>query len=157
MYMQLFATFDSNDYLEIAIAAIEKKGIKSENIFAVPLDKRTEDVRLYDTLHQSDGTTLIDIGVALATAFSVIGASIGFKLTWGPIYWGLISAALGFILGFAIRLYVELVYKKKKRARKGKFAEIILIIDCEESLAAHVESILWEHFAQGVAKVKANS
>ncbi|MEH7225514.1 hypothetical protein V7112_17030 [Bacillus sp. JJ1566] len=155
--MQVFATFDSNDYVEIAITVIEKKGINSENIFAVPLDNRTEDVKLFDTLHRSDGTTLIDIGMALATAFSVIGASIGFKLSWGPIYWGLIGAAIGFIIGFAIRLYVELVYKKKKKSQKGKYAEIILIVDCEESQAALVESILWEHFALGVAKIGMNS
>ncbi|MFD1779453.1 hypothetical protein ACFSFW_12295 [Fredinandcohnia salidurans] len=154
--MQVFATFESNDYVEIAIAEIEKKGIKSENIFAVPLDNRTEDVRLFDTLYRSDGTTLIDIGAALATAFAVIGASLGFNLTWGPIYWGLIGAALGFIIGFAIRLSVELVYKKKKRSQKGKIAEIILIIDCEESQAKQVELILWDHLALGVAKVKVN-
>ncbi|MCC3357931.1 hypothetical protein [Bacillus sp. REN16] len=152
--MQLFATFDSHGYLEIAIAAIEKKGIKSENIFAVPLDNRTEDLKLFDTLHRSDGTTLIDIGVALATAFSVIGASVGFKLTWGPIYWGLIGAAIGFIVGLLIRLFVETVYKKKKRLKKGKIAEIILIIDCEETEAKQVESILWEHFAMGVALIQ---
>ncbi|MEH7379326.1 hypothetical protein V7138_02435 [Bacillus sp. JJ1533] len=152
--MQLFATFDSNDYLEIAIVAMEKKGIKNDNIFAVPLDNRTDNVRLFDTLHRADGTTLIDIGVALATAFSVLGASIGFKLSWGPIYWGLIGAATGFIVGFAIRLFVELVYKKRKRLHKGKLAEIILIIDCEESQAAQVERILWDHYALGVAKVE---
>ncbi|MEH7235661.1 hypothetical protein [Bacillus sp. JJ1562] len=154
--MQLFATFDSNDYLEIAIAAMEKMGIKSENIFAVPLDNRTDDIRLFDTLHRADGTTLIDLGVALATAFSVIGAGLGFILAWGPIYWGLIGAVIGFIVGFAIRLFIELVYKKKKRSQKGKNAEIILIIDCEESQAAHVESILWDHLALGVAKVGMN-
>ncbi len=42
--------------------------------------------------------------MALATAFSVIGASIGFKLSWGPIYWGIISAFIGFILGLGIKL-----------------------------------------------------
>lgn len=155
--MQVFATFDSNNYLEIAIAAMEKMGINSEDIFAIPLDNRSEDVKLFDTLHRSDGTTLIDIGVALATAFSVIGASLGFKLSWGPIYWGLIGAAIGFIIGFAIRLYIELGYKKKKRLQKGKFAEIILIIDCVESQAVEVESILWDHFALGVAKIKAKT
>ncbi|WP_285842707.1 hypothetical protein [Metabacillus litoralis] len=38
---------------------------------------------------------LIDIGKALGTAFSVIAASIGFKLSWGPIYWELIGAFIG--------------------------------------------------------------
>lgn len=152
--MQLFSTFESNSYLEIAILMLEKKGIKKQNIFAVPLDNRTEERKVFDTIHRSDGTTLIDIGIALATAFSVIGASIGFKLSWGPIYWGLIGALIGFVVGFAIRLFTEKVLKKRRRLLKGKQSEIILIIDCEESQAEFVENILWNHYALGVAKVK---
>lgn len=138
----------------MAITTLEKKGINKESIFAVPLDNRKEDRKIFDSLHRSDGTSLIDIGMGLATAFSVIGASIGFKLAWGPIYWGLISAFAGFLVGFAIRLFMELVVKKKKRTLKGKHSEIILIIDCEESQAELIENILWNHFALGVAKVK---
>ena len=152
--LQLFSTFESNAFLEIAISALEKKGIKQEDIFAVPLDNRTEERKVFDSTHRSDGTSLIDIGMALATAFSVVGASIGFKLAWGPIYWGLISAFIGFVLGFAIRLITELVLKKKKRVLRGKHSEIILIIDCEETQAELIENILWNHFALGVAKVK---
>jgi hypothetical protein len=157
MNMQIFSTFESNIHLELAISTLEKKGIKKENIFGVPLDNRSEDRKIFDTLHRSDGTSLIDIGMALATAFSVIGASIGFKLSWGPIYWGLIGAAIGFILGFAIRLFTELVIKKKKRLLRKKHSEIILIIDCEETQVSLVEKILWNHFALGVAIVKPGS
>jgi hypothetical protein len=152
--LQLFSTFETTSYLEMAISTLEKKGIKKESIFAVPLDNRIVERKVFDSLHRSDGTSFIDIGAALATAFAVIGASIGFKLAWGPIYWGLISAFIGFVLGFAIRLFIELVLKKKKRALKGKHSEIILIIDCEETQSELVENILWNHFALGVAKVK---
>lgn len=152
--MQLFSTFETTGFLEMAISTLEKKGIQKENIFAVPLDNRVEDRKIFDTLHRSDGTSLIDIGMGFATAFSVIGASIGFKLAWGPIYWGLIGAFVGFVFGFAIRLFMELVIKKKKRVLKGNHSEIILIVDCEEPQAEFVEDILWSHFALGVAKVK---
>lgn len=152
--LQLFSTFETTGFLEIAISTLEKKGIPKDSIFAVPLDNRKEDRKIFDTLHRSDGTSLIDIGMGLATAFSVIGASIGFKLDWGPIYWGIIGAVLGFVLGFAIRLIMELVIKKKKIVLKGKHSEVILIVDCEESQADFVEDILWSHFALGVAKVK---
>ncbi|WP_394233927.1 hypothetical protein [Niallia oryzisoli] len=152
--MQLFSTFETTGFLEMAISTLEKKGIKKESIFAVPLDNRQEERKIFDNLHRSDGTSLIDIGMALATAFAVIGASIGFKLAWGPIYWGLIGAFGGFVLGFAIRLFMELVIKKKKRVLKGQHAEVILIVDCEESKAELVEDILWSHFALGIAKVK---
>lgn len=152
--MQLFSTFETTGFLEMAISTLEKQGIKKENIFAVPLDNRVEERKIFDTLHRSDGTSLIDVGMAFATAFSVIGASIGFKLAWGPIYWGLIGAFGGFVFGFAIRLFMEMVIKKKKRVLKGKHAEIILIIDCEETQVDFVEDVLWSHFALGIAKVK---
>src|SRR5699024_8556636 len=103
--MQLFSTFDSNIYLEMAISKLEYKGIEKEAIYAVPLDNRTEEYRLLDSIHRADGTSMIDIGMALGTAFSVIGTSVGFKLAWGPIFWGLISAFIGFTLGVGIRLY----------------------------------------------------
>jgi hypothetical protein len=152
--MQLFSTFETTGFLEMAVSTLEKKGIPKESIYAVPLDNRKEDRKIFDTLHRSDGTSLIDIGMGLATAFSVIGVSIGFKLAWGPIYWGLICAFVGFVLGFAIRLFMELVFKKKKRVLKGKHSEIILIVDCEEAKGELIEDILWSHFAIGVAKVK---
>jgi hypothetical protein len=152
--MQLFSTFESNTYLELAIAALEKNGVNKEDIFAVPLENRTGDRKVFDSTHHSDGTSLIDIGMALATAFSVIGASIGFKLAWGPIYWGLIGAFIGFVLGLAIRLTNELILKKKKRILRGKYSEIILIIECHEVKSEVIENILWNHFAIGVAKVK---
>ncbi|WML58813.1 hypothetical protein [Neobacillus sp. PS2-9] len=152
--MQIFSTFETTGFLELAITTLEKKGIKKENIFAVPLDNRTEERKLFDSLHRSDGTTLIDIGMALATACSVITASIGFKLSWGPIYWGLIGAAGGFLIGLLIRLFIEKVIKKRKRQLKGIHSEIILIIECEETQAEAVEGVLWDNFAIGVSKVK---
>jgi hypothetical protein len=152
--MQLFSTFENNPFLELAISTLEKKGVKKEKIFAVPLDNRMEERKVFDTIHRSDGTSLIDIGMALATAFSVIGASIGFKLAWGPIFWGIIAAIIGFIVGFSIRLFTEVIFKKKKRSLKGKQSEVILIVDCEDTQAEFIENILWDHYALGVAKVK---
>jgi len=152
--MQLYAVFENNIYVEIAIATMEKRGIKKESIYAVPLDNRTESPKLFDSIHSSDNTSLIDIGAALATAFSVVGMSIGFELAWGPIWWGLIFAFIGFLLGFAIRLITEKVIKKRKRLLKGKKAEVVMIIDCSVDYGELVEEILWKHFAMGVGKVK---
>ncbi|RKL66896.1 hypothetical protein CR203_13790 [Salipaludibacillus neizhouensis] len=151
--MQLLSTFENTIYLEMAISILEKKGIKRENIFAVPLDNRVEERKLFDSIHKSDGTSLIDIAAALATAFSVIGVSIGFKLAWGPIFSGLIAAFIGFVIGLAIRLYTEFILKKRKRVLRGKQSEVILIIECEDREGDLVENILWEHLALGVAKV----
>ncbi|MEK4029302.1 hypothetical protein MKZ02_12280 [Pseudobacillus sp. FSL P4-0506] len=152
--MQIFSTFETTSYLEMAISTLEKKGINQECIYAVPLDNRIEERKILDSLHRSDGTSLIDIGMALATAFSVIGASIGFVLSWGPIYWGLIGAFIGFVCGLGIRLFIELVLKKKRRLLRGKHSEVILIVNCEESQMEFIENVLWSHFALGMAKIK---
>jgi hypothetical protein len=153
MNMQLFSTYENHIYLEIAISNLEKVGIKKENIYAVPLDNREESRKIFDTLHRSDGISLIDIAMPLATAFAVITASIGFELKWGPIYWGLIGAVGGFIIGLLIRLFIVLIINKKQHRLKGKQSEVILIVECDETKGEVVEKILWEHFALGLAKV----
>jgi hypothetical protein len=155
--MQIFATFEYSTYLELAISELERRGIRKEDIFVVPLENRTENRRMFDSLHRADGISLIDLGMTLATAFSVVGASIGFKLDWGPIYWGIISAIVGFILGFVIKLFMFKVIKKKKRLLRGKHAEIIVIIDCNDIQTEWVAQVLWNNLALGVSKVRENN
>ncbi|WP_312469483.1 hypothetical protein [Neobacillus sp.] len=151
--MQIFSTFEDTGYLELAISLLEEKGINKKNIFAVPLDNRQADRKIFDTLHRSDGISLVDLAMALATAFSVICASIGFILSWGPIYWGLIGASIGFVLGLAIKLFIIKVVKKQHNQLHGQKSEVILIIDCDETKAEFIEEILWDHLAIGVAKI----
>ncbi|EDL66696.1 hypothetical protein [Bacillus sp. SG-1] len=150
--MQIFATFDHSQYLEIAISKLEQRGIT--DIFAVPLDNRTEMPRLFDSLHRSDGISLINKGMFFAVLFAVIGASRGFILEWGPIYWGLIGAGSGFLLGFIIDLIQVFIKRKKTKLLKGKSSEVIMIINCSEEDSDEVVKILWDNLSLGVAKVK---
>ncbi|RDI45768.1 hypothetical protein [Falsibacillus pallidus] len=154
--MQIFSTFQHTTYIEMAITALQEKGIKKENIFAVPLQNPPADPKLFDTMHHSDGVSLSDIGMVLATAFSVIGASIGFSLKWGPIYWGLIYAAAGFILGFVIKLIYYKKNKVKMKLQAGLISEVILIVECLETQVDSVEHILNMFRVMGIGKV-ANS
>lgn len=153
--MQVFSTFEHSTYLELAITSLEKVGVKKEKILAVPLISRVEERRLFDTLHRADGISLFDKGAAIGTAFSVIGASVGFVLEWGPIYWGLIGASSGFIVGFVIDYILLKVVHKRKQEGKGKKSEVVLIIECPNEMAEKVEELLWEHLALGVGKVDA--
>jgi Na+-driven multidrug efflux pump len=77
-------------------------------------------------------------------------------MEWGPIYWGFIGAGFGFLLGFSIDLFIHKVYLKRKRPLKGKKSDVILVIDCNKEQVDHVEKILWEHFAIGVATLYTN-
>lgn len=151
--MQLFSTFEHSIKLELAISALELRGIDKENILAVPLTEPKVDGQLFDTIHRSDGITFIGTGAAIGTAFSVIGSSVGFRLAWGPVYWGLIAAASGFLLGFLIDLFILKVLKKGRRALKTRLPQVILIVACDERQADAVETVLWHCLALGTARI----
>lgn len=151
--LQIISTFEHSTYLELAITAVEQIGVQKEDILAVPLMNRVQERKLFDTLHRADGITLFDKGAAIGTAFSVIGASVGFSLEWGPIYWGIIGGVTGFIVGFLIDYIFYKVIHKRKRELKGKHSEVVLVINCSDELVEKVEGLLWDHLAIGVAKL----
>ncbi|MCM3597811.1 hypothetical protein M4D55_18745 [Metabacillus idriensis] len=154
--MQVFATFDHCTYLELAISQLEQEGIPKERILAVSLRTTDDSMKLMDSIHHSDGVSLFDTGAALATAFAVIGVSIGFKLAWGPVYWGLIGAGSGLLLGFLLNLiYYRVIKKKKLKLRsKTKETEVVLVIECHEDFYRRINQVLSDNYAIAIGFVK---
>ena len=91
--MYIIATFEYNNFLERAVTEMQMQGVAKERILAAPLDKKGEERRLFDTMHSSDGLSLIGLAAALGTIFMLLGTIYGFVLAWGPIWWGLIGLA----------------------------------------------------------------
>lgn len=150
--MNIIASFDHNVYVELALTSLEEVGITNENMLAIPLDKRTEERNLFDTIHRSDGVSLFDLAAALAVVGTVFASSYGFVAKWGPIIWGLIGAAAGALLGFMIN-WVYFKTKNKRDIKKGRSTELFVVIKCDDDQSDTVKKILWDHFALGVAKV----
>lgn len=150
--MNVVASFEHTLYVELALTSLEEMGIPKENILAIPLDKRKEKRRLFDSMHNADGVSLFDLGAALAVVGSVLASSYGFIAKWGPIIWGLIGAVAGALIGFMIKW---LYYKRKhtRNIKKGKSTETFIVIQCDEDQSKTVENILWDHYALGVARV----
>jgi hypothetical protein len=155
MALYVFASFEHSTYLELALATLEENGIERENILAVPLDRRKPKSKLFDTIHASDGTSLFDIAMAVATAFAVLGASFGFEWKWGPIIWGLLGAVIGFATGLAISLIQYWIkHRGEKRTNKKKVTEVIVIVDCEPDQKKMIKTTLWDYKAFGVGELK---
>ncbi|MEQ8176116.1 MAG: hypothetical protein ABRQ26_13740 [Syntrophomonadaceae bacterium] len=93
--MYVYASFDYSAYLELAITDLEKRGIAREHILAVPLDKRMEERKLFDTIHRADGMSLFDGAAVSGAIFMELGVIYGFVLKWGPIVWALIGLVGG--------------------------------------------------------------
>jgi len=149
--MYIIATFEYSNYLELAITAIQMKGIKKENILCVPMDKRGEDRQLFDTIHSADGLSLLDLPIILATIFCLFGGIYGFMLTWGPIMWGLICMVAGFSLGLIIKLITTKKYNN--RQKNLKTTEVVMIIDCNDDQLNMVKDTLWQNNALGVSRL----
>lgn len=148
--MFVIATFENSIYIELAISELEQKGISKEKILAAPLDKRTEQRKLFDSIHRADGFSLFDAAAILGTCLMLLGAIYGYVLEWGPIIWGIIGAVTGLLLGFALKL---LLIKKNKRGTKLITSEIVLMIRCEDDQWEKVQYILWENSALGITKI----
>lgn len=153
--MYIISTFEHSISLEKAITAIQMKGIVKENILAVPMDKRGEEQKLFDSIHYSDGLSLLDLPFILGSFCTLFGGIYGFILKWGPIIWGLIGLAAGFGIGIAIKLIVTKKFSQQRTNKK--VSEVVLIIECKEHQMETVKDILWAHKAFGVRKLQLNN
>lgn len=134
---------------------LEENDIYRENILAVPIERRKPNRRLFDSMHASDGVSLFDLAMTLATAFSVIGASYGFVLTWGPIVWGMIGAITGIGTGIGASLFSYWhKHGKENRFDSEQATEVIIIVICQHEQAEMVEETLWNYFAFGVGRLQ---
>lgn len=149
--MYVVSAFEHSIYLELAITAIQMKGIKKENIMAIPLDKKGEQVKLFDSIHGSDGLSLFDLPAILAVIGGIFGGIYGFALKWGPLLWGLIGIVICFAIGLVIKLIAVKKYSDRRNDNRG--TEIVVIIECIEDQLEMVKNILWSHKALGVRKL----
>jgi hypothetical protein len=148
--MYLVASFHYCLHTEIAIAKIEELGINKEQIYAVPLEIRGETRNIFDTIHHSDGVSMLDGGALLGTACMVLGVIYGYVLDWGPIIWGLLGLTGGFLVGFLLDISFSR-FKHSKQRRTDKDGELFLIVNCDTHQVEQVIKTLWDHLALGVA------
>lgn len=148
--MHVVGSFHYCFHTEIAIARLEQLGIAKDQIYAVPLQVRGETRHIFDTIHHSDGISLFDGGAILGTALMTLGVIYGFDLQWGPIIWGLIGMAGGFLVGFLLDISFSR-FKHSRERRNEKDSELFLLVACNERQADDVARALWDHQALGVA------
>lgn len=72
--MHVIASFEYSTDLELALAKLETLGVAKENIIAIPLEEIAENKQLFDTIHDSDGSSILDLGFVLGTIFMLLGA-----------------------------------------------------------------------------------
>ncbi|WP_433942973.1 hypothetical protein [Paenibacillus sp. SN-8-1] len=152
MQVQILATYEHSQFIELVIDKLQEEDI--HDIFAIPLQSRTQEKNLQELMHGSGEGTVLDLGMILAFMGGTTGAARGYIMEWGPVYCGLIGAFAGFALGFIIQILITKFKRKRFKRHTNKMSEVILILKCPSQKMMHVEQILWEYHALGVAKTK---
>lgn len=147
------ASFKQAMFLELAVTALEQAGIRQDHILAVPLDKRMENRKLFDTIHRADGNSLFDVPAVLGSVGMLLGTIYGYVLEWGPILWGLIGLVAGAFLGFGGKL-LFVRWKTGAWVRRDDSAEVFLMVHCSPEQTQMVESVLRDNTALGLGKVE---
>lgn len=150
--MHVISTFEHSSQLELAILSLEQDGIERGSIAAVPMDAVTKRPPIPEALHRMDGSKFFDIGAVMSTVFSVLGASVGFRLRWGPIIWGLIGVAAGVVAALVLRWLAG----GNASRPKGSFrpvSEVVLIVRCDELEAKRVIETLKKFSAGRIGKL----
>lgn len=153
--MYVVGSFEHSLFVELAISEITELGFSEEQILAIPLDKRNERPKLFDTMHFADGESFLDLALPLGTLGMLAGGIYGFVLPLGPIIWALIGLVWGSLLGFLIK-FLMLRRKTKKRMQSGKnpSPQVFIMIHCGLGEAKQVKEILWTHHALGVGTLE---
>ncbi|MBD2870304.1 hypothetical protein [Paenibacillus arenilitoris] len=160
--MLIVGTFNHCTELELALSLLERNGIDKSRIMVVPMDLNRDSKSAYSPRIATDAERAFEVGMAFATAMSVIGVSIGFGLKLGPLLWGVIFAFGGFLVSFGLTIGIKRAIRRKRSRLSGKTAatyvkktnrpELTVLIECEEERAEHVSRILWEHEAISVGR-----
>lgn len=148
--VQIISTFEHSPFVEMAIHDMVKLGVPPEQITALPLENLAADAHILDTIHRVDGRSLLDGAMMCATIFAVLGAIYGFVLYWGPVIWGLLGFAGGFLLGLAVELAVN---KRKLKLLSKRKSEVVIEITCPAAMQDQLVHILKLHKAIGYTRM----
>ncbi|MBP1156533.1 MULTISPECIES: hypothetical protein [unclassified Paenibacillus] len=151
--MYVFGTFHYSAELELALSDLEAQGISNERIAAVHLaNSQVLAPHIMDTIHRSDGVSLLDGAAVVGTVFSVIGASIGYSLVWGPIIWGLLGLLAGGIVGYAIDAWINRE-SRRRRHRSRDSSDVIVIVECAPNQVPQVRQTMQHRLALRIGEM----
>ncbi|MCX7749580.1 MAG: hypothetical protein N2645_22195 [Clostridia bacterium] len=148
--MLIIGTFEHSIELEQALAELEHSGILRSHILVVPMDIYPITSDRFMNKSNDFYNKGIEVGMACATACSVVGVSIGFILSLGPIFWGLATAFTAFMIGFG--LYC-LFNKNTHRHLPKKLPEVTVVVQCQANQSIPVEEIMWKYRVLTVGRV----
>lgn len=149
--MLVIGTFPHSIELEQALTVMEHSGIIRKYILVVLMDIEPNNPTQFMSKEHDLYSKSIEVGIACGTATSVVGASIGFVLKWGPVVWCLIFAFSGFAVGFGTSLFTK---RGIRRNLPKILPEVTVIVQCHENQSIMVMETMWKYGALTVGRTR---
>lgn len=128
--MQLIAGFESSAYVEIALEEIKEKcGVTEERIAFVAMKPHQQPQTFFDTIHYSDGSSVMDAICVGAVLGGVVGIIYG-SVTW---FGSMVVGLLGFVAGGFIGFLIDKWIVNRPKRKPVRHVEILLVIRCESN------------------------
>ncbi|MCO7125703.1 hypothetical protein NIE88_07960 [Sporolactobacillus shoreicorticis] len=134
--------------VELLLTELQRNKIKKSDISCFILKAQTPFKNGLTDKDPTETTSLADLGFIFATVFGVVGASIGFRLTLGPIIWGIVSSIIGFLLGFIIDYFFTRAYKQKSHSF------VLISICCRSEQETLIKKIAETHQVLGLTVIE---
>ena len=148
----IIGTFEHSLELELLLGSLENNCISRKNIRVVPMESDPKNPFQYDSKKKDIKYKAAEVGISCATGFSVVGASVGFILPWGPVFCGLIASVLGFFVGFTVYSYLKKL--KSYKNIPDKLPEVTVMVKCQEEQSVSITNMMWKYRALTVGKYK---
>jgi hypothetical protein len=146
--MRVISVFRQSIQVELAVTALEEEGFTKNDILAVPVEKALPGKKLFDSMYAQTGDSVFDLAMLLGALAMLFGSIYGFRLSWGPVLWGMIGGTAGFAAGLIVKL---LLLKKKKTA--GLENEVVILVACDAGKTEQVKKLLRDNGALGVSLI----
>ncbi|MDQ0116126.1 hypothetical protein [Paenibacillus harenae] len=152
--MIIIGTFRHSIELEQALVMLEKIGVSPNRLLVVCMDSDSNDFSSNKkNIDEGSYSKSIEVGMACATALSVVGTSVGFILTWGPIIWGLLASIIGFCLGFGITAIIQ----RPITRRLKKKPEVTVIVQCHADQSDQIREAMRTNHALSIGLAHASA
>ncbi|AEI38925.1 hypothetical protein [Paenibacillus mucilaginosus] len=152
--MLVIGTFEHRVELEQALLQLEYQGVPQRCILAVPMAVTPQGPFKYSGQPSDLSAKSFEVGMACATAFSVLGISAGFVLEPGPILCGILAAVGGFFLGQGLYRKYTASSGQLSPLRAPRLPEVTVIVRCSRQQVPQVAEVMWKHHALTVGEAE---
>ncbi|EST12120.1 membrane protein [Sporolactobacillus laevolacticus] len=147
--IDIMCLFQQSIRVEIVLSELQRLSVGQNDIACYVMNRPALQNRSNKgQLGNNDETSRADISFIIATIFGVVGASVGFRLAWGPIVWGVVSSFIGFLIGLVIDYFISNKFKKRPDPC------VVIIIRCRKDQVSSVEQMLNKNQTLGLTIIE---